>query len=140
MRHLWERRFCKRWSASGGTCLGASDAPVTGLSIDTRSLAKGEGFIAIRGPNRDGHAFVAAALEQKIADLFGDRIIPFDISAAEASAKIVARARRQGHTISIADGQIAGIAASRKLTVASRDGIHPRMAAEPPVVGRPATS
>jgi predicted nucleic acid-binding protein len=64
---------------------------------------------------------LAAALEQKIADLFGDRIIPFDIPAAEASAKIVARARRQGHTISIADCQIAGIAASRKLTVASRD-------------------
>ncbi len=64
---------------------------------------------------------LAAALEQQIADLFGDRIIPFDIPAAEAYAKVVARARSQGQAISIADGQIAGVAAANKLRVASRD-------------------
>ena len=64
---------------------------------------------------------LAAALGQQIAELFGDRIISFDIAAAEAYAKAVARARSQGHTISIADGQIAGIATSRNLRVASRD-------------------
>ena len=61
-----------------------------------------------------------AALERQIADLFDDRIISFDIAAAQAYAKAVARARSQGHTISIADGQIAGIATSRNLRVASR--------------------
>ena len=50
-------------SATGGTCLGVGTTPVTGFSIDSRSLVKGEGFVAIRGPNRDGHAFVAAALD-----------------------------------------------------------------------------
>jgi len=64
---------------------------------------------------------LAAALEQQIAELFGDRIIPFDIPAAEAYAKVVARARSQGQAISIADGQIAGVAAANKLRVASRD-------------------
>ena len=64
---------------------------------------------------------LAAALEQQIADLFGDRIIPFDIPAAEAYAKVVARARSQGQAISIADGQIAGVAAANKFRVASRD-------------------
>ena len=64
---------------------------------------------------------LASALERQIGDLFGDRIISFDIAAAEAYAKAVARARSQGHTISIADGQIAGIATSRNLRVASRD-------------------
>jgi UDP-N-acetylmuramoyl-tripeptide--D-alanyl-D-alanine ligase len=63
-------------SATGGTCLGARDAPVTGLSIDSRSLAKGEGFIAIRGPNRDGHAFVTAALEQGAGCAIVDRNFP----------------------------------------------------------------
>ena len=66
---------------------------------------------------------LAAALEQQIADLFGDRIIPFDIAAAEAYAKIVVEARSQGHTISIADGQIAGIAAANRLRIASRDEV-----------------
>ena len=64
---------------------------------------------------------LVAALEQQIADLFGDRIIPFDIAAAESYAKIVVRVRGQGHTISIADGQIAGIAAANRLHIASRD-------------------
>jgi len=50
-------------TATDGACAGADDTPVAGFSIDSRSLAPGEGFIAIRGDNRDGHAFVAAALE-----------------------------------------------------------------------------
>ncbi len=50
-------------SATDGACRGEGAAPVAGLSIDSRSLSPGEGFIAIRGLNRDGHAFVAAALE-----------------------------------------------------------------------------
>jgi toxin FitB len=66
-------------------------------------------------------AALAAALERQIVDLFGDRVIPFDISAVQAYAKIVSHAHGQGHPISVADGQIAAIAASRKLTIASRD-------------------
>jgi toxin FitB len=64
---------------------------------------------------------LAAALKQQIADLFGDRIIPFDIPAAESYAKVIARARSQGQSISIADGQIASIAAANNFCVASRD-------------------
>jgi predicted nucleic acid-binding protein len=64
---------------------------------------------------------LAAALAEQIADLFGDRIIPFDVPAARAYAKVVARARGQGHPISVADGQIAAIAAVHGLKIASRD-------------------
>jgi len=64
---------------------------------------------------------LAAALEQQIAGLFGERIIPFDIPAAEAYAEVVARARSQGEAISVADGQIAGVAVANKFRVASRD-------------------
>ena len=42
---------------------GALPADVPGLSIDTRSIAKGEAFFAIKGDNRDGHDFVDAALK-----------------------------------------------------------------------------
>ncbi len=63
-------------SATRGACLGAREAPVTGFSIDTRSLGKGEGFIAIRGPNRDGHAFVAAALDAGAACAIVDGTFP----------------------------------------------------------------
>jgi predicted nucleic acid-binding protein len=64
---------------------------------------------------------LAAAVGDQIVGLFDSRIIPFDVAAAEAYAKIVVRARKQGHAISVADGQIAAIAASRNLRMASRD-------------------
>src|SRR4051794_12664424 len=38
-------------------------ARVAGVSIDSRALRGGELFVAIHGPNHDGHNFVAAALE-----------------------------------------------------------------------------
>jgi UDP-N-acetylmuramoyl-tripeptide--D-alanyl-D-alanine ligase len=62
--------------AAGGACLGARECPIGGFSIDSRSLAPGEGFIAIRGPNRDGHAFVAAALDQGAACAVVDTSFP----------------------------------------------------------------
>jgi predicted nucleic acid-binding protein len=64
---------------------------------------------------------LATAVREEIVSLFGDRIIPFDIAAAEAYAKVVIFARGNGYALSIADGQIAAIAASRSFRVASRD-------------------
>ncbi len=36
---------------------------VTGVSIDTRTIQRGELFVALAGENRDGHEFVAKALQ-----------------------------------------------------------------------------
>src|SRR5262245_63835533 len=55
---------------------GRLPASVPGISIDTRTIAPGEAFFAIKGDNRDGHDFVAAAL------------------AAGAGLAVVAAARR----------------------------------------------
>jgi UDP-N-acetylmuramoyl-tripeptide--D-alanyl-D-alanine ligase len=63
-------------AATGGSCLGDATMPVTGLSIDSRSLGQGEGFVAIRGPNRDGHSFVEAALASGAACAIVDRSFP----------------------------------------------------------------
>jgi len=41
---------------------GALPTDVLGISIDSRSLTKGDAFFAIKGDNRDGHEFVEAAL------------------------------------------------------------------------------
>ena len=43
-----------------GTLVGP-DAGFAGVSTDTRSLRAGELFVALRGPNFDGHAFVSEA-------------------------------------------------------------------------------
>ena len=42
---------------------GALPDGVTGLSIDSRTIAKGEAYFAIKGDVHDGHAFVEAALK-----------------------------------------------------------------------------
>ena len=41
-----------------------AEQPATGYSIDTRTLAPGDLFFAIRGERYDAHDFVAAALER----------------------------------------------------------------------------
>ncbi|MCK0198217.1 UDP-N-acetylmuramoylalanyl-D-glutamyl-2,6-diaminopimelate--D-alanyl-D-alanine ligase [Ancylobacter sp. 6x-1] len=52
-------------AATGGTLRGAPAPALSGVSIDTRTLARGDVFFAIRGENSDGHDYVAAALGRK---------------------------------------------------------------------------
>jgi UDP-N-acetylmuramoyl-tripeptide--D-alanyl-D-alanine ligase len=57
--------------ATGGS--GAGGWAATGVSIDTRTLMAGDLFVALRGPNHDGHDFVTAALERGAAAAMVDR-------------------------------------------------------------------
>src|SRR5258705_4756245 len=41
---------------------GTLPASISGISIDSRSIGRGEAFFAIKGDARDGHEFVPAAL------------------------------------------------------------------------------
>jgi len=61
-------------AATGGSSI--TDWAATGISIDSRSLATGDLFIALRGPNHDGHDFAGAALERGAAAAMVDREIP----------------------------------------------------------------
>lgn len=65
-------------SATGGRCAGDPAASLTGFSIDSRVLNPGEGFIAIRGPKRDGHDFVAKALAADAACAVVEKTFPGD--------------------------------------------------------------
>ena len=40
------------------------DQVISGLSIDTRTIQSGELFIALKGPNFDGHDYIATAKQQ----------------------------------------------------------------------------
>lgn len=53
-------RSNRRWQASG-------------VSIDTRTLQRGDLFVAIEGPNFDGHAFAAEAFERGAAAMIASR-------------------------------------------------------------------
>ncbi len=64
---------------------------------------------------------LAAAIEGILREDFEDRILPFDSSAARAYANIAAGHRAAGRTVAPADCQIAAIAHSRAMTVATRN-------------------
>src|SRR5664279_4611102 len=51
--------------ALGGTQPGGLDAlaRLAGVSINSRTVARGELFVAIHGPRHDGHDYVVAALD-----------------------------------------------------------------------------
>lgn len=59
---------------TGGQLLGA-DRAFTSVSIDTRTLQAGALFIALRGPNFDGHAFAGEALQRGAVALLVDHAV-----------------------------------------------------------------
>ena len=52
----------------------AGDWVASGISIDSRTLAPGDLFVALTGPNQDGHAFVGQALERGAAAAVVSRV------------------------------------------------------------------
>lgn len=49
-------------SATGGTLVGVASTPVVAVGTDSRNVAPGELFVAVRGVRFDGHDFAAAAM------------------------------------------------------------------------------
>jgi predicted nucleic acid-binding protein len=92
------------------------------LYLTTTSLA--ELLVGIEamlaGKRRDGFQTSFADLLRR---LFGPRILAFDTPSAFRFASLVAKAQSAGHTVSMADGQIAAIAATAGFIVATRDTI-----------------
>jgi UDP-N-acetylmuramoyl-tripeptide--D-alanyl-D-alanine ligase len=91
---------------------GSLPPDVPGLSIDTRSLIKGEAFFAIKGDNRDGHDFVEDALKagaglavvaraQSSKFAGAPLLIVDEVLAALRDLAVAARARTQAKVIAV---------------------------------------
>ena len=65
-----------------------------------------------------------AAFEQVLNDDLDQRVLAFDVAAADAAGALVARRQRAGKAVEIRDAQIAGIALARKAPVATRNVRH----------------
>jgi UDP-N-acetylmuramoyl-tripeptide--D-alanyl-D-alanine ligase len=92
---------------------GALPEAVTGLSIDSRSIAPGEAYFAIKGDIHDGHDFVAAALRAGAAlavvevaqrNKFPDDaplLVVDDVLAGLRDLAVAARARLTAQVIAV---------------------------------------
>lgn len=102
------------------------------LFLTTISLAELRYGLAVlpEGKRKDG---LTAAVEMRVVELFGPRILTFDAQAAAAYAIICARAKAAGKAIGASDGYIAAIAAAHGFAVATRD-TSPFEAASVPVI------
>jgi UDP-N-acetylmuramoyl-tripeptide--D-alanyl-D-alanine ligase len=71
-------------AAMGAERAGSLPTSVSGISIDSRTIAPGEAFFAIKGENRDGHEFVSGALARgaALAVVAGARRAEFAADAA----------------------------------------------------------
>ncbi len=99
--------------AAGGSVRGDAEKEISGISIDSRTVAPGEAFIAIRGDRLDGHDYVEAALEagaslalvaaDKLADLpeDGRYVVVEDPMDAMRKLGIAARARTKARIVAV---------------------------------------
>jgi UDP-N-acetylmuramoyl-L-alanyl-D-glutamate--2,6-diaminopimelate ligase len=60
---------------------GTSDAAVTGIAYDSRTVAGGQVFVALKGVHADGSAFVRQAIERGAAAVVSERPAPADVAA-----------------------------------------------------------
>lgn len=89
---------------------GPSDWSASGVSIDTRTLKKGDIFFALAGPNYDGHQFISSAIKKGASIVisnapslaFKDKvIIVSDVFNALISLGRFSRKRNKGKIIAI---------------------------------------
>ena len=107
------------------------------------SVSIAEVISGIEKARRTGATRRADALEDWIAQvvhLYADRLLPLDLDAALVTGRLLDRARAAGQAPGFADLAIAGIAASRGLTLLTRNLRHFAplgVAAHDPYVGLP---
>jgi predicted nucleic acid-binding protein len=75
-------------------------------------------------PEGRRRALVDDRANRIIAEIIEGRILPFDATAAEASAILAASRRRQGRPGELRDTMIAGIAIAHRATLATRNTRH----------------
>ena len=110
-------------AATGGRV--SDDWTATGISIDTRTLERGDLFVALAGPNFDGHDFVAAAFENGASAAL----------VAESGAGSLAGSLGENPGLIVADP----LAALRRLAIAARQRTDAKMVAVTGSVGKTGT-
>ena len=109
-----------RKSPSPAVATWVSEQPLESLYFSAVSEAELRYGVAIlaAGRRRDNLFF---RVEAMLRDAFEDRVLPFDSDAARSYGNIAAVRRSAGRPVAPADCQIAAIAASNRMAVATRN-------------------
>ncbi len=119
-------------AATGGRIAG-SDAAFAGVSIDSRTVERGQLFFALRGERFDGHAFVAAAAARGAAAAVVERalegglpqlVVP-DVQAALTA--LAAEWRRKSAALVIGVGGSNGKTTTKELLAGIMTGAGPTL-------------
>lgn len=81
---LWT--FAEIAQATGGTC--SQDGEAHGVSIDSRTVRSGDVFLAFKGDNQDGHAYVPQAITKGAAGVIISDLVdglPDDLPVVQVS-------------------------------------------------------
>ena len=95
------------------------------LFLSAVTVAEVSGGIAKM--KRTGSASRTAGLRdwlEVVLHLYGERVLPFDVSAARLAGELTDKARAAGHTAGFADVAIAATAGSHGLTILTRNLRH----------------
>lgn len=97
-----------------GKCDDASDLPLQGLSIDSRTVENHDLFLALRGDVHDGHAYAASALAKGARAVLvderglaahplpqGPKVVVHDTFAALQALGRAARSRFEGRAVAV---------------------------------------
>jgi predicted nucleic acid-binding protein len=96
-----------------------NEQPVQTMYLSSVTLA--ELLFGIGALQEGRRKKILAEMLDGMLELFGDRVLMFDIEAARSYAELAVKARSVGRGFPVPDGYVAAIAASRGFIIATRD-------------------
>lgn len=97
--------------------------PAESLWTTTITIFEVQFGLALLPPGRRRQR-LEAAFDHAVTTLLGGRVLSFDQQAAVAAGAMAAEGRMHGRTVDVRDVQIAGVAAARRGTLATRNIRH----------------
>ncbi len=89
-----------------------TDLMVTGWSVDSRTIQPGDLFFALRGPNHDGHAYVAEVFQKGAVGVVADRPVTGQGAVLEVEDSLAALGRVAREARQAWGGDVVGITGS----------------------------
>jgi UDP-N-acetylmuramoyl-tripeptide--D-alanyl-D-alanine ligase len=96
--------------------LAGTDASVSGVGIDSRTIAPGQLFVALHGEHADGHAYVAAAAERGAAGALVSRKVDAPVATIEVPDTLLALGDLASAVRAQRTAQVVGITGSNGKT------------------------